>query len=982
MSRFIKSNIDDKAVSFGKQLNRQKIAQVKSKKLHSQATNYDPYETKKEPTKPKVVKKKTFLLLIFYLVSIAINILSILLFAVESEMQPSDSDAKIFDLIDFIFSNYFLFELCVNLKVSGTVSALLRDPFFYVDISTIIISYTAFFLGKDVNINFLRVIRALKIIRINKILKLLRIKENDTYFSIKNANYSNLVLFSVLSVFIIFFISAGLVSVINEIIPGSFNISSVHLINSLYFLLISMTTIGYGDIVPTNALSRFVILSILTLIIYVIIVQILKRAYLLKIISGEDYEFKIDNHIVVCGYLTKTGVDNFIQRFFRERIKNNKALCKIVFIVKKEETTIIDFINDHVMFGKLVFFIIDSFHNNFALLRVNAHKARVVVLANYKEEANCYIDDFGLWVAANKLTKHDCQLFCQSLVYSNSLVEDRSQIIMCLLKGALVAKSLYCKGFGTFISNLIDEDTKSNSLMKGSIEDYRKGKKMKLIVLKFPSHLNGELFGKVKQALFLENLDKENSPTVNESFTELAKDKESTMQSVSYPLLIGLINMNKEHKKDYIMFNPKNKTINSNDQGIFIFSSQAKTEFVLNSLKIKNSSTNNKSFYSYCQDTIQNEIRYESKVNGKQALKAIMSRDIKAISFENFISNLTNHIVILGYSILLETIVACIRVNNYSVSIIVAAFKLPEMSEINRLLRKFYNFRIIEGNILNPEFLLKDLNIKKAQSVIIISNSLSGTENDSQGILTSKLIENYVRRDFIHQIDDQSFAKYISPVTHYDDEQVKDEFFSSAFISGKLVFCSLIDQLVPLKVLNKPLCDILEAFILLNYERVHKFIQGSNEFNNEIDLFPEKLKMFSFLVPEKFHGKQYGCLVRKILEDEDGLIPLGLYSVEKNDKSNKSIEDAVNQDYAFFFTNPRMDIQLKKGMTVLLLGEIEMKVEKQMTTLVNATEVRKISELIAMSNQIDISQRITKVKNLKKAVEKKIASVSDLFVRK
>jgi len=78
--------------------------------------------------------------------------------------------------------------------------------------------------------------------------------------------------------------------------------------DSVYFTLVTITTVGYGDIVPTETRSRLIDAFLLTPIRFIVIFTFLGTAYqvVLKRVQ-EDYRMKravskLKNHVIICGY--------------------------------------------------------------------------------------------------------------------------------------------------------------------------------------------------------------------------------------------------------------------------------------------------------------------------------------------------------------------------------------------------------------------------------------------------------------------------------------------------------------------------------------------------------------------------------------------------------------------------------------------------------------------------------------------------------
>lgn len=80
------------------------------------------------------------------------------------------------------------------------------------------------------------------------------------------------------------------------------------LIDSLYFAMVTITTVGYGDIVPYSTFARMTDTFVLAPMRFIILILFVGIAYDLAIQRfQEDYRMqravrKLDGHIVICGY--------------------------------------------------------------------------------------------------------------------------------------------------------------------------------------------------------------------------------------------------------------------------------------------------------------------------------------------------------------------------------------------------------------------------------------------------------------------------------------------------------------------------------------------------------------------------------------------------------------------------------------------------------------------------------------------------------
>jgi len=107
-------------------------------------------------------------------------------------------------------------------------------------------------------------------------------------------------LFLVFCVVIIVYIEGGLIDTRTNTTPG--------FLDCIYFVLVTVTTVGYGDIVPVGTTSRLTDAFLLTPIRFIVIFTFVGTAYQLVIKRfQEEYLMKravsnLNNHILICGF--------------------------------------------------------------------------------------------------------------------------------------------------------------------------------------------------------------------------------------------------------------------------------------------------------------------------------------------------------------------------------------------------------------------------------------------------------------------------------------------------------------------------------------------------------------------------------------------------------------------------------------------------------------------------------------------------------
>lgn len=199
---------------------------------------------------------------LFDVVLLIIIVLSIAIVMLESVPSLHDNYGDFFEKAEWIFTGLFTLEYIARLV---SIQKPLKYVFsFYgiIDLLSIIPTYLGFFISGT---NSLMVIRSLRLMRVFRILKLGKfMKESKSLIdSLKASRHKILVfLLSILTI-------VTILGTIMYLVEGGENgFDSIP--RSIYWAIVTMTTVGYGEIVPVTALGQF-IASIVMILGYAII---------------------------------------------------------------------------------------------------------------------------------------------------------------------------------------------------------------------------------------------------------------------------------------------------------------------------------------------------------------------------------------------------------------------------------------------------------------------------------------------------------------------------------------------------------------------------------------------------------------------------------------------------------------------------------------------------------------------------------------
>ena len=186
----------------------------------------------------------------FDIILIVFILLSVLTIILDSVMELHLEYGNIFYILEWFFTIVFTLEYILRLISIKSPVRYMFSFFGIVDILSIIPTYLSlFFVGTQQ----LLVIRILRILRVFRILKLVQYTQQAQILTkaVKNSRHKIFVFFLfIITVLVIF---GSLMYLIEGPINGFTSIP-----HGIYWAVVTLTTVGYGDIAPHTVLGRFV----------------------------------------------------------------------------------------------------------------------------------------------------------------------------------------------------------------------------------------------------------------------------------------------------------------------------------------------------------------------------------------------------------------------------------------------------------------------------------------------------------------------------------------------------------------------------------------------------------------------------------------------------------------------------------------------------------------------------------------------------
>lgn len=236
---------------------------------------------------------------------ILLNLLIVTLFVIET--YPISAAMRNFLWgIELVVVSFFILEYIVRLYGAPRRSRQLINIFSIIDLVAILPTLILLLPISFPAIGFVQIIRVFRVFRIFRFFRF----TTDPHFFFGDISLHLLRVFRlVLTILIIFFVSAGLFWQVEHFVNDNIN----NFGDALYFTVIALTTVGFGDIIPISEAGRWVtILMIFSSIIFIPwqVGQIAKEWILISgkktiICSrcGLRYHDKDASHCKSCGHV-------------------------------------------------------------------------------------------------------------------------------------------------------------------------------------------------------------------------------------------------------------------------------------------------------------------------------------------------------------------------------------------------------------------------------------------------------------------------------------------------------------------------------------------------------------------------------------------------------------------------------------------------------------------------------------------------------
>jgi hypothetical protein len=838
------------------------------------------------------------------------------------------------------------------------------------DIITVLPIYISMFLNIYKSLGFVRVFRVVRIMRIFRFYRIITKSNKKEDKNEGKSEISRRVITSIMTVLAVVFLSSGIVHFLNESFPDYFRISIPRLdtlqcnsganstnvmeanLNSMeislkcpdgdylikkngkltfdlafYYMVITMTTVGYGDIYPETSWMRLVIGIFVIVSIITISKQTTEFNDLIRLNSEYQVGFKETSsykHVVLSGFFNKSSLIRFLNEFYHIDHKEKSENVKIVIIGNEFPDKEIQSILLNPKFEENLHYIIGDIFSEATLHKAKVSNANSIFLVSDQNHSDSIKNDQYLILACKAISQYSHASLYAQFNYSQSLLHDWADWDMACssqqIKMSIIVKNGFIPGFSTMIMNLSSSSsTIYNSEIKESpwLLEYIHGASQEIYIVEVPQNTEIVAFNKFVERAYLEY----------GTLIIGIKKKKCTVEDKDIFYFLYLLN-------------PIDYDIAPGDELIVISSDLDSAKIIFEDMKFKKLKSD-----IYGGETRENDEKdREVFVDAIKVVTAIndditihnnefdLDRDeelnIPSIFqkrqhfkiWENnpsdFLNCLNNHYIIFCKEDHLWEFMNCF--DKYYTDVVFFVSDQHPSAKWDIIKRYFKNLVYIECSYSDQDDLEK-LRLEQAKHIFILTYAVENSNVSDSGILPLvKIIEeNFPNAKYTLELSDELNVRYLNNQGS-EDMNIHSKRKERSKISripvrmwpkyakSDIYFSSSLDSLLAFSYHNDGLLDVLT-----------KLLGISNGITDPCYSENEKLCTYIYVSDDKI---TYDIIVKQFLRLSPPIIPIALY------RMTKDIE--LKNELPYIITNPKKDLMLNRFDKIICIGGSKFEFEK------------------------------------------------------
>ena len=801
----------------------------------------------------------------------------------------------LFLITNALLSTLFAIDWLYHLVTAKNKWSFIWNRMTAVDMLTIIPAYIEV-LGVTeslANLSFfrmMRVFRVLRVLRMYKLFSFRSIEDDDLQLpqnSLDSSGISKQIAILGMTLFSLLFIGAGIVHSIDTLSPNSYYSpdQEFDFFMAFYYMIVTSSTLGYGDIYPITTLSRMVCVGLVMSMVLILGDQLGRISQLMAHYSKYDRRYNFSEHIVVMGFYQPHSLYRFLFEFYHPDHGDNKKRC--IIVGEQSPTEEICSLMETAQFDSRVHYLEGKPTYESTLRKANVSLADTVFVMTDQQGKELEANDSNAMLIVKAVQDHaqfvkTCVQLVRpaALTYANwaswSTVVSTQE-----MKMGILGTSIHNRGFSTLVTGLhtsVDISMERHSEVEWVMQ-YTHGLAQEIYCIELSPYFYGKPFAVAARTLYL---------------------------TAGGILLIAVRTTNTSTHQEEVLINPAAYAIGEGDFG-YVIAADLQTASKVSSYTVDLDSIATNDISLLTAESLAQAFK-NSRKNSRTYKADIESGEVIELWCTDLHEKLINHVVVFGSIEGFSLLVASIR--NYSKQAVCLVSSDEPDVIWNKLKCKFENIYYLKGSILNFQEIF-NCAIEDSYAVLILtSHNKESFTPDSDAVLGAKSIEMcFPNARVLLELGDESYLRFLGNRPRGRFEELPYTMWPK-YVSGRCYLSTYLDTLLCQAYYNPELVQILLKLL------------GFNKYNPRLEQYKENLLIRTIHIPHvyfKGEGKTsrtYGELFNDLLSLNPPVIPLGILSKRYVGKN-----DPTKVDFEIVFTNPLPTALIDKDDSVICLGD-------------------------------------------------------------
>ncbi|CAO3703026.1 unnamed protein product [Rhizopus stolonifer] len=282
------------------------------------------------------------------------------------------------------------------------------------------------------------------------------------------------------------------------------------ILDSLYVVMVTLSTVGYGDITPDNQCSRIIMILLIIISLAVLpglISDVSDTLHKRK--EGQGHVSKGSTpFILIVGSFKFDQVVEILDGFLNK--ESTQFHLNVVFLDSNQPTEQLKMMERNSIWGHRVQFLQGSVLDEKTLLRVNARYSAAIFTLSDQNASNPSKEDerntVRLWSLYCHTASHDVPVYTYNLSPSTAIYQKVAKEIICVreFKQYLLAMNCRCRGASTLLTNLLHQRQPLNNYDEGWQAQFDDGSCNEIYTAQAPLCIQDINFGQASLYLFEE----------------------------------------------------------------------------------------------------------------------------------------------------------------------------------------------------------------------------------------------------------------------------------------------------------------------------------------------------------------------------------------------------------------------------------------------------------------------------------------------